>query len=104
VQHKLHENSSYVWHLIHDLGGYFYVCGYGIIYHIIVIFFFMRQKGLITKYKLIFIYSDAKSMARDVNTALIQVAQSYGGMDETSATNYIKDLRSKGRYQEDVWS
>jgi len=43
-------------------------------------------------------------MARDVNTALVQIAQSYGGMDETSGTNYVKDLRSKGRYQEDVWS
>lgn len=74
VQHKIHEHSSNIWHLIHDLGGYFYVCG------------------------------DAKNMARDVNTALIQMAQSCGGMDETSATNYVKDLRSKGRYQEDVWS
>lgn len=74
VQHKFHENGSHIWHLIHNLGGYFYVCG------------------------------DAKNMARDVNTALGQLAQSCGGMDETSATNYVKDLRSKGRYQEDVWS
>lgn len=43
-------------------------------------------------------------MARDVNNSLIQIAQSCGGMDEVSATNYVKDLRSKGRYQEDVWS
>jgi len=28
VQHKIHENGSHLWHLIHDLGGYFYVCGY----------------------------------------------------------------------------
>ncbi|GBC06951.1 hypothetical protein RclHR1_07160009 [Rhizophagus clarus] len=74
VQHKLNENSSHLWNLIHNLGGYFYVCG------------------------------DAKSMARDVNTSLIQIAQSCGGMDEVRATNYVKDLRSKGRYQEDVWS
>uniref|UniRef100_A0A1D1XMN8 NADPH--cytochrome P450 reductase n=1 Tax=Anthurium amnicola TaxID=1678845 RepID=A0A1D1XMN8_9ARAE len=74
VQHKLVESDSYLWHLIYDLSGYFYVCG------------------------------DAKSMARDVNNTLIQIAQSRGGMDETSATNYVKDLRSKGRYQEDVWS
>ncbi len=43
-------------------------------------------------------------MARDVNSGLIQIAQSCGGMDEASATNYVKDLRSKGRYLEDVWS
>ncbi|RIA87265.1 NADPH-dependent cytochrome P450 oxidoreductase [Glomus cerebriforme] len=74
VQHKLMENDSHIWNLIYNHGGYFYVCG------------------------------DAKNMARDVNNALIQIAQSLGGMDENSATNYVKDLRSKGRYQEDVWS
>jgi NADPH-ferrihemoprotein reductase len=40
-------------------------------------------------------------MARDVNSTLIQMAQSCG---EAEATNYVKDLRNKGRYQEDVWS
>jgi NADPH-ferrihemoprotein reductase len=43
-------------------------------------------------------------MARDVNNSLIQIAQTIGEMDESSATTYIKDLRSRGRYQEDVWS
>ncbi|CAG8778526.1 6310_t:CDS:2 [Gigaspora margarita] len=31
-------------------------------------------------------------------------AQACGGMDENSAIAYVKDLRSRGRYQEDVWS
>ncbi|CAG8510018.1 15954_t:CDS:2, partial [Dentiscutata heterogama] len=47
---------------------------------------------------------DAKNMARDVNNALIQIAQACGGMDENSAIAYVKDLRNRGRYQEDVWS
>ncbi|CAG8575760.1 11072_t:CDS:2, partial [Racocetra persica] len=45
--------------------------------------------------------NDAKNMARDVNNVLIQIAQTCGGMDENSAIAYVKDLRSRGRYQED---
>nr|CAG8653095.1 3544_t:CDS:2 [Entrophospora candida] len=74
VQHRLQEQEKYIWDLIYNHGGYFYVCG------------------------------DAKNMARDVNTSLIRIAQKIGGMDEGSAITYIKDLRSCGRYQEDVWS
>ncbi|CAG8538322.1 14473_t:CDS:2 [Funneliformis caledonium] len=74
VQHKLREHDEYVWDLLYNRGGYFYVCG------------------------------DAKNMARDVNSGLIQIAQLCGAMDEITATNYVKDLRSKGRYLEDVWS
>ncbi|CAG8525439.1 11060_t:CDS:2 [Diversispora eburnea] len=33
-----------------------------------------------------------------------RAAQSCGEMSEEDATVYIKDLRSQGRYQEDVWS
>ncbi|CAG8564748.1 18697_t:CDS:2, partial [Acaulospora morrowiae] len=71
VQHRLLENQKYIWDLIYTRGGYFYVCG------------------------------DAKNMARDVNNALIKIAQTCGDMDENSATAYIRDLRSRGKYQED---
>ncbi|RHZ63323.1 hypothetical protein Glove_330g11 [Diversispora epigaea] len=74
VQHRLLENQKYIWDLIYTRAGYFYVCG------------------------------DAKNMARDVNNALIKIAQSCGEMSEEDATAYIKDLRGQGRYQEDVWS
>ncbi|CAG8610092.1 6751_t:CDS:2, partial [Acaulospora colombiana] len=74
VQHRILENQEYLWDLIYTRGGYFYVCG------------------------------DAKNMARDVNNALIRIAQSCGNMDEDSATAYVRDLRSRGKYQEDVWS
>ncbi|KAL1918873.1 uncharacterized protein VTP21DRAFT_2895 [Calcarisporiella thermophila] len=74
VQHRLKEHAEQVWELIYKKQGYFYVCG------------------------------DAKNMAHDVQHTLIAIAQQYGGMDEARATSWVKDLRSRGRYQEDVWS
>ena len=55
-------------------GGHFYVCG------------------------------DAKHMARDVNSTLVQVAVKEGGLTEQQAVNWVKDLRLRKRYAEDVWS
>jgi len=55
-------------------GGHFYVCG------------------------------DAKRMARDVNSTLVQVAVKEGGLTEQQAVNWVKDLRLRKRYAEDVWS
>ncbi|KAF9334138.1 NADPH-cytochrome P450 reductase [Podila minutissima] len=74
VQHCMTEHKELVWDLIHAQGGYFYVCG------------------------------DAKNMAREVNHRLVEIAMECGGLTEDKATNYVKDLRSKGRYEEDVWS
>ncbi|KFH68951.1 hypothetical protein MVEG_05753 [Podila verticillata NRRL 6337] len=74
VQQSMKEHRTLVWDLIHMQGGYFYVCG------------------------------DAKNMAREVNHQLVEIAMECGGMTEDKATNYVKDLRSKGRYEEDVWS
>lgn len=55
-------------------GGYFYVCG------------------------------DAKNMARDVQAQLLRIVSEHGEMTEEKAARFIKELRGKGRYQEDVWS
>ncbi|KAG0308475.1 NADPH-cytochrome P450 reductase [Dissophora globulifera] len=74
VQHKMDEHKELIWDLIHKQGGYFYVCG------------------------------DAKNMAREVNHKLIEIAMSCGGMTEEKATTYVKELRGRGRYEEDVWS
>ncbi|KAG9298649.1 hypothetical protein G9A89_012717 [Geosiphon pyriformis] len=74
VQHRLLENAEYIWDLIYNHGAYFYVCG------------------------------DAKSMARDVNETLVQIAQNHGKMAEARATSFVKDLRNQGKYLEDVWS
>ena len=43
-------------------------------------------------------------MAREVNRAVIDVAKQVGGKTEDQAVQYVKTLRSSGRYQEDVWS
>ena len=54
-------------------GGHFYVCG------------------------------DASRMAKDVDTALRQVAISEGGMDADQARDWIVALAKQGRYQRDVY-
>ena len=78
------KEKVYVQHLLRDNGkevyavlkggGHFYVCG------------------------------DAKYMARDVNSTLVQVAVKEGGLTEQQAVNWVKDLRLRKRYAEDVWS
>ena len=43
-------------------------------------------------------------MARDVNETLVAIAQRCGMMSEDSARSWVKNLKSTGRYAEDVWS
>ncbi len=54
-------------------GGHFYVCG------------------------------DALRMARDVDTALRQVAMTEGGLNEAQARDWIAALARQGRYQRDIY-
>ncbi|MEO6876638.1 MAG: sulfite reductase subunit alpha [Opitutaceae bacterium] len=54
-------------------GAYFYVCG------------------------------DAKRMAKDVDTALLDVIAQQGGMDAAAAAEYIKQMKKDKRYQRDVY-
>ncbi len=56
-----------------DAGGYFYVCG------------------------------DASRMAKDVNTALIDIVAEHGSMDETEAAAYVKQMQKEKRYGRDVY-
>jgi sulfite reductase alpha subunit-like flavoprotein len=49
-------------------------------------------------------FSDAKNMARDVHSILIDIAQANGNMTLEQATAFIKELTQKGRYSQDVWS
>lgn len=48
--------------------------------------------------------SDARNMAKDVQTTFYEIAEEQGGMTRTQATDYIKKLMTKGRYSQDVWS
>jgi sulfite reductase (NADPH) flavoprotein alpha-component len=54
-------------------GGHFYVCG------------------------------DAKRMAKDVDAALHQIAESAGGLSPENAASYIKQLKTEKRYVRDVY-
>lgn len=74
VQHRLRECGEEMWKMISEQGAYIYVCG------------------------------DAKRMAKDVQSAFIEFAQTYGDRSAQDAEQYVKDLRTKGRYQEDVWA
>ena len=56
-----------------DSGAHFYVCG------------------------------DASRMAKDVDAALHQVAESAGGLSKEAAAEYIQKLKSEKRYQRDVY-
>lgn len=60
--------------------------------------------GLLQKGAYIYVCGDAKSMARDVNQTFVNCAIEFGGMTDAKAHEYVKGLRTTGRYQEDVWS
>ena len=54
-------------------GAYFYVCG------------------------------DASRMAKDVDAALHQIAQTHGALNETDAVSFIAELKKTKRYARDVY-
>ncbi|MGF1751565.1 assimilatory sulfite reductase (NADPH) flavoprotein subunit [Vibrio cionasavignyae] len=51
----------------------------------------------------IYVCGDATHMAKDVNTALVEIAKLYGGKDLAEAEEYINELRKAKRYQKDVY-
>ena len=51
----------------------------------------------------IYVCGDSKHMGGDVNTALIDVLAEFGGLDTDAAEQRLKELRSAGRYQRDVY-
>lgn len=74
VTHLLEQNKAEVWRIIGQENGHLYVCG------------------------------DAKKMARDVHTAIIQICQTEGGMTPGEAELYVKKMINQKRYSSDVWS
>ena len=52
----------------------------------------------------VYVCGDAKQMAPDVDKALHDCMVKHGNMDSAGATDYLKRLRSRGRYSCDVWS
>lgn len=51
----------------------------------------------------VYVCGDADHMAGDVNDALLSVAREQGALDDDAALEYLKDLKSSGRYQRDVY-
>ncbi|KAI8080759.1 uncharacterized protein B0P05DRAFT_468813 [Gilbertella persicaria] len=60
--------------------------------------------SLLQKGGYIYVCGDAKNMARDVNQTFVACATQIGGLTLAQAQDYVKGLRTTGRYQEDVWS
>ncbi|WP_431284903.1 sulfite reductase subunit alpha [Humitalea sp. 24SJ18S-53] len=50
-----------------------------------------------------YVCGDASRMAKDVDTALRQIAMTQGGMDQDAARNWIVGLARQNRYQRDVY-
>ena len=50
-----------------------------------------------------YICGDAKRMAKDVETALADIAAQHGSMNAAGAKSFITELKSAGRYQADVY-
>lgn len=50
------------------------------------------------------IFSDARSMAKDVHNIILKVVQEKGNMSEQEAIAYVKKMEAQKRYSTDVWS
>lgn len=51
----------------------------------------------------LYVCGDAAQMAKDVELTLHQIVQQEGHMDLAAAKSYIKNLKSLGRYQRDIY-
>jgi sulfite reductase (NADPH) flavoprotein alpha-component len=50
-----------------------------------------------------YVCGDAKRMAKDVETALVEISAKGGQMSEAAARDFIAELKVAGRYQADVY-
>ena len=51
----------------------------------------------------LYICGDMSRMAKDVETALVEIISTQGKLTEEQAQQYLKDLRNEKRYQKDVY-
>lgn len=73
VQDRMREAGADLWQWLAKDGAHFYVCG------------------------------DAKRMAKDVETAVMDIAVAHGGLNAADAQAFLAQLKSQGRYQADVY-
>ena len=50
-----------------------------------------------------YVCGDAKRMAKDVETAIADIAEAHGHMSAAGAKDFISELKAAGRYQADVY-
>jgi len=51
----------------------------------------------------IYVCGDAQKMAKDVEVALVDIVAQHGGCSPADAKDFVAELKSKGRYQADVY-
>ena len=51
----------------------------------------------------IYVCGDAQKMAKDVEAALVDIVAQHGGCSPADAKDFVAELKSKGRYQADVY-
>lgn len=74
VQHQMQQQATVITEVLSEgPNGYVYVCG------------------------------DAKRMAKDVHSALLDMLQTTSGFSSSEAEVRLKNLTDTGRYQRDVW-
>ena len=50
-----------------------------------------------------YVCGDAKRMAKDVETAIAEIAEQHGHMSAAGAKDFVAELKAAGRYQADVY-
>ena len=68
----------------------------------------MRESGAelwdwLTRGAHFYVCGDAKRMAKDVEAALRDVAATHGGLSAEASAAFLAELKSKGRYQADIY-
>ena len=51
----------------------------------------------------VYVCGDALRMAKDVETAFVDIIAVHGGIAQPEAAKFLAELKSKGRYQTDVY-
>jgi sulfite reductase (NADPH) flavoprotein alpha-component len=51
----------------------------------------------------VYVCGDATRMAKDVESALIEIVATHGGCSSVEAAKFVADLKTRGRYQVDVY-
>ena len=52
----------------------------------------------------LYIFRDARNMAREVHDIIVEICQEYGVMTAGEAQQYVKKMEISRRYSADVWS